>query len=571
MDIFKASKNISKTIKSVSRTREIIAVFTRHGFEEFVVQGSKTKIPIIILPKTKSKILEALERDTESSWQETLGYRLRLCFEELGPAFIKFGQLLSSREDLFDEGFINEMKKLRDKVKPVPYEVVSQIIEESFDKSIDETFDYIDPNPIGTASIGVVYSGRLKSGEEVVVKVRRPNIEKMLETDFSILLFLVSQVERNSKELKSFGLTRIIKDFAASMQSELNFHSEAKNCKRFKENLAVRDTNKIFYVPKIFEELTTDNVMVMERLIGIPFSDQERIAPVVDAIHDRLQTGLQFFLKSFLQDGFFHADLHGGNFFFLENKQIGIIDFGLMGSLGRRSRKNFIAIIYSLLTFNYENLVYEFLDVADYDKTPDVDLLINDVKSALSPYVGLTVKQTNYSEVFRAVVSTLSRHELYLPRDWFIVFRSLMTLDGVGKSLNMDIDIFGMLDSDIKEIITSTFDKNDVLEEVIWSARDILPMLRIAPRYMKWFLKDFAKKNYRFEVNQYGYQEELKKVAGSINFCAYSVVASVLFYGGVSRINEIQINSIKDFPTLSIIFWLLSFLCFYRGIQVSQD
>ena len=146
-----------------------------------------------------------------------------------------------------------------------------------------------------------------------------------------------------------------------------------------------------------------------------------------------------------------------------------------------------------------------------------------------------------------------------------------MTLDGVGKSLNMDIDIFGMLDSDIKEIITSTFDKNDVLEEVIWSARDILPMLRIAPRYMKWFLKDFAKKNYRFEVNQYGYQEELKKVAGSINFCAYAVVASVLFYGGVSRINEIQINSIKDFPTLSIIFWLLSFLCFYRGIQVSQD
>ena len=235
------------------------------------------------------------------------------------------------------------MKKLRDKVKPVPYEVVSQIIEESFDKSIDETFDYIDPNPIGTASIGVVYSGRLKSGEEVVVKVRRPNIEKMLETDFSILLFLVSQVERNSKELKSFGLTRIIKDFAASMQSELNFHSEAKNCKRFKENLSVRDTNKIFYVPKIFEELTTDNVMVMERLIGIPFSDQERIAPVVDAIHDRLQTGLQFFLKSFLQDGFFHADLHGGNFF-LENKQIGIIDFGLMGSLGRRSRKTLLPL-----------------------------------------------------------------------------------------------------------------------------------------------------------------------------------------------------------------------------------
>ena len=172
MDIVKTSKNITKTFRSVSRSREIITVFTRHGFEEFVVQGTKSKIPLIVLPKTKSKILEELERDGNSTWQQVLGYRLRLCFEELGPAFIKFGQLLSSREDLFDNGFIEEMEKLRDKVKPVPFEVSKEIIEKALDGKINDYFEYINPKAIGTASIGVVYEGKLKTGEDVVVKVR---------------------------------------------------------------------------------------------------------------------------------------------------------------------------------------------------------------------------------------------------------------------------------------------------------------------------------------------------------------------------------------------------------------
>ena len=535
------------------------------ALEEFVVQGARSKIPLIVLPKTKSKILEELERDTNSTWQQVLGYRLRLCFEELGPAFIKFGQLLSSREDLFDTGFIAEMEKLRDKVKPVPFEVAKESIESALGDKVSVFFEYINPKAIGTASIGVVYEAQLKSGESVVVKVRRPNIERMIETDFSILLFLVNQIERTSAELRGLGLSRIIKDFSSSLQSELNFNVEALNCERFKENLSKRDVTQIFYIPKIYNELTKENILVMEKINGTPFSDRDGLAPIIDKIHTSLETGLQYFMKSFLQDGFFHADLHGGNFFYMDNGKIGIIDYGLMGSLGKKSRINFIAIIYALITFNYENLVYEFLDVAEYEQTPDVDNLINDVKDALNPFIGLTVKQTNYSEVFKVITSCLLRHELFLPRDWFIVFRALMTLDGVGKSLNMDIDIFGLLENDMTDVLKSTVDRNEVLEELVWATRDILPIMRIFPRHLKWFLKDFAKKNYEIQVKHYGYENEIRKATGSIKFLGFSLFSSSLIISGVILSNGITIKNYTDVPIISYLFWFFGILSFLRG------
>ena len=387
----------------------------------------------------------------------------------------------------------------------------------------------------------------------------------MIETDFSILLFLVNQIERTSGELKGLGLSRIIKDFSSSLQSELNFNVEALNCERFKENLSKRDVTEIFYIPKIYNDLTKENILVMEKINGTPFSDKEGLAPIIDKIHASLETGLQYFMKSFLQDGFFHADLHGGNFFFMDNGKIGIIDYGLMGSLGKKSRINFIAIIYALITFNYENLVYEFLDVAEYEKTPDVDNLINDVKDALSPFIGLTVKQTNYSEVFKVITSCLLRHELFLPRDWFIVFRALMTLDGVGKSLNMDIDIFGILESDMTDVLRSTIDKNEVIEELVWATRDILPILRIFPRHLKWFLKDFAKKNYEIKVRHTGYEQEVRKATGAIKFLGFSLFSSSLIISGVLLNNGHEIKNYADISIISYIFWFLGAMSFGRG------
>ena len=567
MDLVRTGVGISKALRNIGRLREIVTIFARNGFDEFITLGVTSRIPGFVLPKSRKKISQELKDQGENNFSSILGRRLRLCFEELGPAFVKFGQLLSSREDLFEQPFIDEMKILRDKVKGVPFEEIKFCIEKSLENKLENVFEEFDQNPIGTASIGTVYRAKYK-GHDVVVKVRRPNIEKLIETDFSIMLFLIQQVEKASLDVKYLGLSKIIRDFSISLQNELNFYVEAMNCKRFKENLAKNDPKGIFYIPEIYSELVREDILVMEFLDGIPFSDQEKIKPHLTELQEKLDYGLALFMRSFLQDGFFHADLHGGNFFYLKDTRIGIVDYGLMGTLSRKTRQNLVAIMYALVSYNYENLIYEFLDVASYEKIPDVDNLISDVKDGLSPYVGLTVQQTNYSEVFQVIMRTLSKHRLFLPRDWFIVFRGLITLDGVGKSLGIDFDIFGLLENDLKDIIKSNYKKEDVVEEFVWAARDIIPSLRMLPRHLKWFIRDISKNNYALEIHSTGYEKNIDNLSKSLVFGGFCLFSAVLIYSGVVTLNGSLPTHWVDIPILTWILWVFGVLAFLKGLFI---
>ncbi|NOT79522.1 MAG: hypothetical protein HOP07_11065 [Bacteriovoracaceae bacterium] len=566
MDLIKAGIGLSKTIRNVGRLQEIVMVFARHGFDEFITKNTTNKIPNFVLPKSKKRIRDELANKSEKDWNQVLGFRLRKCFEELGPAFIKFGQLLSSRDDLFHVSFLDEMRMLRDKVKPVGFEEVRSHIEASIGGTVENVFSSFQKEAIGTASIGVVFRATLKNGLPVVVKVRRPGIEKEIETDFSILMFLSMQAERVSKELKYLGISRVVNDFSLTLHRELNFHVEALNCERLQRNIEKHDDQKLYYIPKVYKEYSSDSVLVMEELIGIPFSRNSEIQSKRDEIIPKMEYGVRLFLKTFLKDGFFHADLHGGNFFYLNDGKIGLIDFGLMGSLSKSGRHHFIAIIYAILSYNYENLVYEFLDVAEYDTIPDTDSLIRDVREALSPFVGLTVKQTNFSDLLSVILTTLKKHQIYLPREWYIIFRALITLDGVGKQLGIDLNIFGILEGDIEEIIESTFSKDELLEETAWAARDLTSTLRLLPRHIKWFLRDFAKKGYAVEVRNTGYEKEFRSATGAIIFLGYSLLSSVFLYSGIMIFNNREISHWAQIPTGSWILWSLGTLLFSRGL-----
>ncbi len=568
MGLIKTTVRLSRTIKNVARLKEIAIIFAKNGFDEFVSSGVMSKVPNFVLPKSKIKIREELSSKHERDWGKTLGYRLRLCFQELGPTFIKLGQLLSTREDIFDSSFIDEMKILRDQVKGIPFEEAKKTIESSLGNKIEDVFKTFDVEPIGKASIGVVYQAKLLSGENVVVKIRRPEIVQDIETDFSIMMFLILQAEKASEEIKYLGISRILKDFSIRLQNELNFNIEALNTERIKTTISKHDPDGLFVIPRVYEDLLRENIIVMDKLDGVPFTDIPKIKRENENVLDCLELGVKIFIKSFLQEGFFHADLHGGNFFLLEGKRIGLIDFGLVGNLARKSRENFIAIIYSLLTFNYENLVYEFLDVASYDKIPDVDVLINDVREALTPFVGLTVSQTNFSQVLKSIISTLNKHEIFLPTEWFIVFRALMTLDGVGKSIGMDLDLFSILSEDIRNIVKETITKDSLLEETVWSGRDFLSAMKVIPRHLKWFLKEASKKKYAIELVNRGYELQFKKLTNGVFFLGYSLLASSLFFCGVLISDTESLKTFKDVSFLSWSFWVLALIFLIRGFSL---
>ena len=554
MDIIKTGLGISKTIKNVSRFREILTVLSRHGFSELIVKSGLDKvIPGFALPARVSE-LKREDLSTDEWWQ-IFGEQLRRSFEELGPSFIKLGQLLSTREDILDPALIRELKLLQNQVKGIPFETARDVIEQNLGKKIHEVFKEIDEKPIGTASIGVVYQAVLHDGQKVVVKVRRPKIRKLILTDFEILVFIVQKLERVSSEIRYLGLSKMISEFFKSTQSELNFMIEAQNCERLKRNLEVIDKDGYLVVPKVFKEYTTQEVLVLEYLDGKPFNHFHSIDEIGHDMVEKLEKSVQLFTHTLLADGFFHADLHGGNFFVLKDRRIGIIDFGLMGTLSKRNRANLIAILYSVVTYNFDNLVYEFLDVAEYETVPDHEELIRDIKDAISPYIGLSVKETNMTELVRSLISTLSKHELYLPREWFIIFRALMTLDGVGKSIGYDINIFQVLEKDLPGLVKETLSQKNAQEELMWVAKDVISSLRIVPKHLKWFLKESSKNSYSLELRIRDMDSLSRNISRSLFILGQSLLACVCLLIGAIFIRNIHVMSLYDIPPLTWIFW----------------
>lgn len=564
MDLVKTGIGITKTIKNMARLREIVAIFARNGFAEIL---SKTnigeKIPDFVLPKSQDPLPEDL---TSANWSKTIGFRLRKAFEELGPSFIKLGQLLSTREDIFPPEFIEEMKILQDQAKPVPFSEIREQIEKRLGKKLEEVFQSIQEAPIGMASVGVVYSAVLKNGEEVVVKVRRPNIVKTVEVDFDLIYFLITQVEKASEEVRFLGLSRILSDFSKSITYELDFRIESQNSEKLKRNVGKLENQNLFYIPKMYKEYCFEDVLVMEKLKGTPFNKIRADRSDIKEIHQKLMKSVHVFVHTLLVDGFFHADLHGGNFFLLEDGKIGIIDFGLMGTLGKKSRENLVAILYSIVSNNFDNLVYEFLDVAEYEKIPDVDELIRDIKDCLIPYMGLSVQETNFSAMLRSIVSTMSKHQIYLPREWFVIFRGLIALDGVGKSINIDLNIFEVISHDIMPIMQTMLSKDKAIEEGVWVGRDFINSMRILPRHLRWFLKDFSKKNYAFEIKLTGHEKSVNRISGSLIFLGMSLVSSFLFISGTAIIMHKDNVTMETIPNVTWFFWIAALVIFLGSI-----
>jgi ubiquinone biosynthesis protein len=554
MDLIKTGRGISKTIKNVSRFREILTVLSRHGFAELIVKsGLSNFLPGFVLPERVSELQR--EDISNEEWWQIFGSQLRLSFEELGPSFIKLGQLMATREDILEPVMIKELKLLQNKVKGIPFDIARKAIEDSLGKKIEDVFSDFSETPIGTASIGVVYKAQLHNGQKVVVKLRRPGIAKTILTDFEILLYIVEKLERVSSEIRFLGMSKMISDFFKSTQQELNFLIEAQNCDRLRKNLGVIDKDRFLVVPKVYRDYSTQEVLVLEFLEGRPFNEFNSLEQLGPDVVEKLWKSIELFTHTLLADGFFHADLHGGNFFVLSDRRIGIIDFGLMGTLSKKNRANLVAILYSVITYNFDNLVYEFLEVAEYESVPDHEELIRDMKDSISPYIGLSVSETNMTELVRNLIKTLSKHELYLPREWFIIFRALATLDGVGKSIGLDLNIFKILEKDLPTLVGELLSQKNAQEELMWVAKDVVTSMRVLPKHLKWFLKESSRNGYSLEVRLREFEQFSKSMSRSFFVLALSMLACVFILCGTVFVRNTTVMNFSDVPPLSWMFW----------------
>lgn len=425
-----------------ARYRQIISVLFKYGFEDVLGAFKIDKYVEACLQLVSKKRRDFLDKYSKSE-------RIRMALEELGPTFIKLGQALSMRPDFISVEHVTELAKLQDKVPPSSFDEIKEVIQSEFDLKIENLFEYFDEIPIASASIGQVHKARLKDGREVAVKVQRPGLEKLVAVDLGILYHLASLIESNVEEVAFILPIKIVEEFARTIAKELDYNIEANHMERFAVNFADDST---VHIPKVYREATTKRVLTMEFVSGIKVSDMKRLDKAGMDKKLITQRGADILLKQIFDHGFFHADPHSGNIFILENNVIGMLDFGMAGSVDQQSKEDFVDLIDSVVHQNAFKATRQMLKITFWDKKPDTRRLEKEVGDFIGNHLYKPLKELNLGILLQDLLYIMSRYRLRIPPDIFLMMKALATIEGIARQLDPDFDMIAQATPFIRQI-----------------------------------------------------------------------------------------------------------------------
>ncbi|MDC0671107.1 ABC1 kinase family protein [Nannocystis radixulma] len=426
--IVSSSRALVTGAKDVARFREIATVFVRHGFGWWVAQ--------LKLRRELQVELEGGELTRAAVGSADTGKRLVAAFTQLGPTFVKLGQILSTRPDLLSDAVISELTCLQDQVSPLPFEQIANQLRNNLGPKWREQFADIDETPLASASIAQVHRATLKTGERVALKVQRPGLRPKIESDLNILLATAGYVEEAFPEAAAMDLGGVIRGFAKSLAQELDFCVEARNIARFHRNFA--DDDKV-RVPLVFDALSTSEVLCMEFVEGRKFSEVlqsgEDTRPLVEVYFKTAY-------KMLFIDGFFHGDLHPGNVFVQEGGRLAIIDCGMVGRLSPSMKDKLIDILWAVMSEDMEALARSFYALAiPTSGKVDYAAFEADVVEIAERYLGgVPLSELQIGELFGELVAGATRHRVRMPTDFTMMFKAILTTEGLARSIAPDVD-----------------------------------------------------------------------------------------------------------------------------------
>lgn len=532
MSILGAPRQVSRTFKNIGRIKQISSVFAKHGFQELMTKlGFGRFIPEKYRRSQLENALSAPER-------------LRMAFEELGPTFIKLGQLLSSRSDLLPEAFVQELSKLQDHASPLPFEAIKEVIERELDASIHEVFSEFQENPLASASIGQVHQARLKDGTEVVVKVQRPSIDTIIKTDVSVLSGLAAALEKYIPESKVLSPQTCVEEFFHAMSLELDFILEANNILKSQENL--REMPGI-YIPKVYLHWCTNRILVVERLHGQKMDDVQALTANGFDRKRLAEITAKAFLKTALEDGFFHGDLHMGNLFALkglegdsEHSKVGMIDFGIMGYLTPRARESLIRIFVALSEEDFETLCMEFAELGSSRGQTDFEAFQRTIQSKVAPFLGLPLGAMNVGKILIEATTAAARHHIRIPREWMLIFKAIYTLEGTCRKLDPDFNPMPLLESHLEPLLRPETNWNKFSKDLLLGSRDIQTIAQTLPRQLHWFFKRLAANGYAIEIKNADAEKDRLQSKANFQLLASSIVFATSVLGGLYCLHLVQ-------------------------------
>ena len=513
----------------LGRLQTLAAILVRYGFGDLVrrlgLARALTRVGKV-LPLNHLEELVALPPQV----------RVRRALEEMGPSFVKLGQVLATRVDLFSPEWIAEFSRLQNAAPSVAFEAIHAEMTQALGSAPESAFLWLDPEPLAAASIAQVHRARLHDGREVVAKVRRPGIRPVIEADLRLLQYAASRAERKFPELRRFHPVGVVRQFRASLLRELDLAAECRHAASFAGDDQI-------VVPAVHWSFTSERMNVQDFIDGIPVAD---IAALDAAGMDRKQiarTGAQAVLKMMLEDGFFQADPHPGNVFVLPGARLAIIDFGMVGRLSPARRAEVVSLLFGLVEQDPERVTEVLLE---WSRQPDVDetQLAIDIDAFVDHYHGVPLGQLDLAGMLLEVTALLRSHGLALPADLALLIKVCLTLEGLGRSLDPDFDMAGQAQPFLRSAMTAQLGPRAVARRSARALIDTAGFLATLPQDLRGLLRAVRAGHARVHLQMEDLPEFSRQVSHSANRLAGSMVIAALIVGSSIAM------TVKGGPTL---------------------
>ncbi len=541
---------INRTYRNLQRLQTIVNVFLRHGFGELVERMGLTGVMSLGRRIVTFNRVEKIDRP-----QFSIAQRFRLAFEELGPCFVKFGQILSSRADIIPEEFIEELKLLQEHVPPFPFQQAKEVIEQQLKARISDVFEDFSEHPRAAASIAQVHFARLNSGRAVVVKVQRPGIDTLIQTDINILRNLAQLLERYIPESRQYNPRGLVEEFAISIQRELDFQLEATNTERFRQ--IFRDYPGV-YVPEVFYDLTTRRVLTLERIEGIQIDRVDELrAAGLDPVHIAAVAG-RAFLETLLTHGVFHADPHPGNVFVLPTGDVGIVDFGLTGRLDEEQMEALANLLIALITQDYARMIQELINLGYEIPEEVIRPLRGDLRDLIEPYYGRPLQQFDLAHTIARIVDIVSRYHVRIPPDFLLLTRALMIQEGIGRQLDPELDLVRLAAPMAADLLRRRYHPRRMAREAYSTLGEYRELIRHLPKQLSALIRKVLHGELQLDVVHRGLESVTRELDRLGNRITMSLVISALIVGSSLVMLSRTPPFLFGFPALGILGYTIA-------------
>ncbi len=550
---------LERPYRHVQRYRDILAVLFRYGFADLVESlGIENYIDVGF----KAIAFNRKEKLENYSRAE----RFRMALEELGPTFIKFGQILSTRSDLLPKDFIFELEKLQDDVRPFPFAQVKEIVERELESSISDNFLEFEETALASASLGQVHRARLKDGLQVAVKVQRPEIQLTVETDMEIMLHIATLMEDHVDFLARYGPVRIVNEMTYTLEKELDYQVEAAHINRFGQLLK---NEPIVYIPRVHSALTTEKVLTMEYISGKSASDPESWDLNQENKKQLADNLFELIMKQVFEFGFFHADLHPGNIFFLEKNVICFLDFGMMGRIDRKTREDFADLVMAVSSRDEvaaSQSLIRLTHTDPEDDEPDPITLQRDAADFMDRHIYRPLKEVDMGLLLQDIMGMISRYKLRFSPSLYTMLRSISAVETLSKTLNPDFDVVSQAAPYVQKVQLQRISPKRIYGELFKSGMDFIQLLKDIPGETRELLTEARRGKLKLEFKHQNLDSLVNTYDRSSKRISFAVVLASLIVGSAlmvladvpPKFYEIPIIGLLGFLLAGVMgFWLL--------------